>query len=623
MENPDDEDFIPPELSESESTWEENQAAQSRSPSLIGSEDHIDSGSDYHYSQRRREFGLPTRRRWNRSNDGYNEIYMSLFRETFAADEDVAKAFKTSQYGTVKWNADEKAAFFKALARCGRTNVQEIAARIGSKSQVEVKAYIDLLESAELDRQYFTKQTKNVSKAEIPAAVEIDVDVERGLEVFADALEAYQDRYDQALGAKRTGDSLPWLITPGIAERLDSEVSEAYEDASDSEVDPAGELASHDMPHRLLKLSMMIELSEKVFMIGSKNAEYEHWAYNGSVDEHPSMTSEAVREFYELTVSFLRRILQTAIFLSQSRIRSCTNVDRLPKNEVKLVDVVAMRQVLNLQSDSWDFWTTLPRKANLRVIRGNHDHGHGSTRIVPYSEVEAALSIRHRDGKRRSLSLATDRSIGNSSGSDSLADLDDPDDSDDLGEIESSREKISREGFAEYDQPIPAHVSTLDLHEQPIRHGGRQREPEFDYIVKMADETDSDDEPRSQPSVSASSMDLSEARHISRIPSRKRRRIEEEALEIYMQDLDALSSVQEEKRLDDLLKVGEVPHPAHDWADFGYRPRVRRKTEAEVNRWKAVYRSQWETHDLDEFQAFEHPTKESEQPEHCLLSVEQ
>ncbi|RMZ80298.1 hypothetical protein DV738_g2795, partial [Chaetothyriales sp. CBS 135597] len=589
MDTTDDDEFIPPELTESENTLDE------KSPALLESDDHPGNNSDYHSSQQE-EIDLSTGGRWSHPNEGYNEIYMNLFRETFAAgEEDDAKTFKTSQYGAVIWSAEEKAAFFNALARCGRTNVQEIASRIGSKSQVEVKAYIDLLESAELDRQYFTKQTKNVSRAEIPAAVEIDVDVERGLEVFADALEAYQDRYDQVFGAKHAGDSSPWLITSGVARRLDREASEACEGASDSEDNSAGEQGSPDTAHQLFKLSTMIELSERVFMIGSKKAEYEHWAYNGDINEHPSITSEAVKEFYELMVNFLRRIIQTTIFFSQSRIRSCTNADRLPKNQVKLVDVVAMRRVLNLESDSWDFWTRLPRKANLRVIRGDHEQGPGRTRIVPYDEAEAALSIRHRGGRYRSLSLASDRSLSSSSGSDNLGDWEDPDDSDSLGQIESPRERINRAGFAEYDQPIPTHISTLDLHEQPIRHGGRQREPEFDYVVKMAHETDSDDEPRSQLSSSPSSMDLGEADRTWNISSRKRRRIEEEALEIYMQDLDAFSTVQEEKRLADLLKVGEVPHPGHDWQDFGYRPRVRRKTEAEVRRWKAGHQSEWET----------------------------
>ncbi|RMD39979.1 hypothetical protein DV735_g5160, partial [Chaetothyriales sp. CBS 134920] len=592
MDNSDDEDFVPPELTEGENTLDEK--SPPASPSLTASEDHPGDDSDYSSSQHRAELDPPRGRRWSHSNDGYNEIYMSLFRETFAANNDDTTAFKPSQYGAVNWSAEEKTAFFHALARCGRTNVQEIAARIGSKSQVEVKAYIDLLESAELDRQYFTKQTKNLSRAEIPAAVEIDVDVERGLEVFADALEAYQDRYDQVLGAKRAADSLPWLITSAVARRLDGQVNKEHEGASDSETDPLGEQSSPDMPHQLFKLSMMIELSERVFMIGSKKAEYEHWAYNGGVNEHPSMTSEAVQELYELMVNFLRRILQTTIFLSQSRIRSCTNVDRLPKNQVKLVDVVAMRRVLNLQSDSWDFWTKLPRKANLRVIRGDHEQGCG-TRIVPYDEVEAALSIRHRGGRHRSLSPESDRKLGSSPSSDSMGDWEDPDDSDCLGQVDSPEERISRKGFAEYDQPIPTHVSALDLHEQPIRHGGRQRAPEFDYIVKMAQETDSDDEPRSQPSSSPSSMDPDDAGHRWRMSSRKRRRIEEEALEIYMQDLDALSSVQEEKRLAELLQVGEVPHPAHEWQDIGSRPRVRRKTEAEVRRWKVGCQSEWET----------------------------
>ena len=72
------------------------------------------------------------------------------------------------------WTAHEKEKFFTALARCGKGNVAEVARRIGTKSLVEVTAYIGLLdEETEWRKQSSTKH-RVFDMTRVPAAREVN-----------------------------------------------------------------------------------------------------------------------------------------------------------------------------------------------------------------------------------------------------------------------------------------------------------------------------------------------------------------------------------------------------------------------------------------------------------------
>ena len=559
--------------------------------------------------------------KWDRLKHSYNEDYVTLLRDNFAEDSHDVRSFNTSQHGAVIWKPVEKVIFFKALARCGKHDIQRIAQQIGTKSQVEVKAYIDLLQQADLDRQMFEKQTKNISKAEIPAAVEIDVDYERGLDKFADALAAYQDRYDQAIGEKRSHGIIPWLVTVEVAARLDKRRDEIQSQSSDSEDPPNAVLEDENMPHHLFRLSTFVELSERIFMNGSRGAEYEHWSYSAEEGEWPCMTSEVVEELHELVLNFLRRALQTTIFLAQSRIRAATNQYYIPRKEVKEEDVHAMLQVLNIKSDLWNYWTNLPRRAHFRVVPGDHRHGYDDKGSLSYDAVEAALSTRHHNGRLRSLSVASSSSRGSLSGSDDSEDSDVP------------AVRISREGFVEYDEPPPLHISLLPLLAQPVERGGRRREPEFEIEIEDAGdsqyEDDSggpsgkEDEDGDSGQMHASDGERSSPRKKplrSQMSSRKRRRVDEEGVEIYLQDLDVHNRVQEEHRLTQLLGIGTPSGPAEKYAEAGHRPKVARRSAADVEIWKPTYRAAWEIYDVDEFDEGDGDVEQHEIP---VKSVEE
>jgi len=72
-----------------------------------------------------------------------------------------------------KWTEEEKEKFFTALGRCGKGNLQEISRRIGTKSLVEVTAYVDLLNEETIWRKQL-KRRKVFDLRKVPAAVEVD-----------------------------------------------------------------------------------------------------------------------------------------------------------------------------------------------------------------------------------------------------------------------------------------------------------------------------------------------------------------------------------------------------------------------------------------------------------------
>lgn len=73
------------------------------------------------------------------------------------------------------WTTDEKDRFFTALARCGKGNLAEVARRVGSKSLVEVSAYVGVLEEEMTIRKLRPDKLRRLyDYSTMPAAVEVD-----------------------------------------------------------------------------------------------------------------------------------------------------------------------------------------------------------------------------------------------------------------------------------------------------------------------------------------------------------------------------------------------------------------------------------------------------------------
>ena len=98
----------------------------------------------------------------------------------------------TSTILNTLWTHHEKNRFFTALARCGKGNLAEVARRVGSKSLVEVTAYVGVLdEEMTLRRRSLLGPRRVFDYAMMPAAVEVD---EQWL--------AFEERMSKGLGKK-------------------------------------------------------------------------------------------------------------------------------------------------------------------------------------------------------------------------------------------------------------------------------------------------------------------------------------------------------------------------------------------------------------------------------------
>jgi hypothetical protein len=374
------------------------------------------------------------------------------------------------------------------------------------------------------------------------------------------------------MGMKQFRGEIPWLIDRASAADLDSKTQKVLDELSESaESSPYRPFDAGTFP-RLFKLSNFVELSDRVFMHGSKKRPYEDWSFMAEAGETPSLTSQALEDLYDIMSNLLRRMMQTSMFLAESRIQATSTKGSPTSRDVTVDDVEGMCQVLNVARDSWGFWTTLPRKADLRVVSGDHRRGFSARSGLSYDAVESALAVRHHQGRLRSASVGSSASYSSVSGSEKSSDSQTP------------PPRVSRDGYAEYDEAPPAHISQQDPIAQFEDRSNQPWEADMEVEIEVAYDSYLEDESLSDQAESGHETDEEEDRRSEQPKSssqrqtkRKRRRAEEEAVEIYLQDLDVYERVKEEHRLTALLGIGNPSGPLEQYADLGRRPKVRRK----------------------------------------------
>jgi len=510
--------------------------------------------------------------RWKRLSKNYNDQYLDIFRQS-QQTLDADQTLLASQIGSVTWTALEKRCFFDALARKGRHDLPAIAAAVGSKSEIEVAQLLLKLKDAGVDRQRYSQYSKNITHAEIDSAVEIDEELDHLLEDAADALAAFQDYYD--LSAEKNRSNGIWLIDSSTAAYL-AEKCEAQEDngtEGDLEVDFTSE-NGRDNALELFHVDTMLELSRIVFMNSPPHGNLDHWAEVAEDDEEPSITIDALQSYYSLVKGLVQRVLQSAIFLAKSRLRSSTTYEYTPTAVLKDIDVLAALNILNLPADSFESWAAFPRRSGVNVVAGLHQKGGTDTKLLSLQQVENALSVRASRGRRRSLSSMTSISSldqdgeneqATDDGSNSLPNQENPR-GDAQGQSRGSTSRRTRRNSS------PSDGTTGDL-------------------------TSSDADRSSTDSLSDTGSDVDElaaAEEVILQLSRKRRRIMlEQAQDEFLEELDNSASIKEAARLRGVLGFadGEENHER----GLGKRPKTLRKTEEELQDWSdVVYCSSWE-----------------------------
>ena len=337
----------------------------------------------------------PVERKWLRLRKNYNDQYLDLFNRTFSASED--DYFKdaelpATQLGVVLWTSSEKDKLFETICRKGQHDLPALANAVGSKSVVEVQAYLDNLHEQDADHRRFEAASNNISQADIPAAIEIGPECEAVLDRAADALLAFQEQYDSVAG--RQGNDHLWIIDRQVAEELDAKFDDAAatKEADDEDLenssDEHNDLASTDRAFPLFHLTTFLTLSERFFMPNHHLLDPE---------DRPSLTTDTLLTFHSLLTSLLHRLIQSTLFIALSRLRASTTRDYRPSKMVKIDDVHAALEVLGMKRNAEEFWVGVARRNGLKVVDERHRRGWGAGRVVGYEEVEEILGA----GRRR------------------------------------------------------------------------------------------------------------------------------------------------------------------------------------------------------------------------------
>ena len=490
--------------------------------------------------------------KWKRLRQHYNDQYLDLFNDAAQTEEgDLVGHVSSTQVGAVLWQPPEKTRLYQALSRKGRHDLQEISLIVGTKSPVEIKAYLDNLRDQENDRQLFKAQPKNISHAEIPAAIEIGPQCEAALERAADALAAFQEQYDHAVGQRA---NRLWLIDPTVAAALDQKGDENEVAHEHSGLDSGDESAPDDIEHAvgLFRLSAFLELSERFYMNQGPDS-HDVWHALAEEGQRPAMTMAVVKEFYDIILNFSRILVQSCLFVAMSRIRSSTSTSYKPSAIVRAEDVFAALDVSNLQHNAENYWIGMARRNHLTVIDGSHRKGSSRRNILPYDEVEVKLATPRR---RRSLSTMSEDSMGSQTSS---TDLDDKN---------RAREDVGSSSGVESDED----ASAEDVPSSSDGDNGSSNSTTNERAGS------SDENPPTIPIVQRKGVQVLEAEQ-----------------DEYMEQIDGAASKQEEAWLLQLLGTQvEEEIKQEETAESQHRPKVLRKPQQETLGWSVKYLTEWE-----------------------------
>ncbi|KAJ5836317.1 hypothetical protein N7447_002343 [Penicillium robsamsonii] len=260
----------------------------------------------------------------------------------YASLKETEHTYQLSQYGSMVWTPAEKEVFFNGLDRKGKGGIKEIAAAIGTKSELEVMEYMRVLHKslrAQYDSDVYLERMPVLS--DVPAATEVSQECCELLEEYGDVLVLKESLSEAQVGTKNYGDN--WIITTARAQHLaDGENASAQGDLR---------LAAD-----LLSLPDWVRLSYILFMnLGGKQAENNWWNLAKRKDlitaygHTPSMTADTAVDFYSLAVSVTRRLVQSSLYFAMSRLRSTNRSGNDRKGYVRMQDVRAAIEVLNMK----------------------------------------------------------------------------------------------------------------------------------------------------------------------------------------------------------------------------------------------------------------------------------
>ncbi|KAJ5974387.1 hypothetical protein N7481_011597 [Penicillium waksmanii] len=261
-----------------------------------------------------------------------------------------------TQDGAVVWTATEKEVLYNFLDRKSANGIKEIATAIGTKSELEVMEHLRVVQRT-MRKRLDQRRLRWITVAEIPAAVEID-----------EGCCAEQEKYAKYLTLKDAiADEHTNQLHYGDYGKIGETEAQALGNA-DSDTPLQGDL---QLAAGLFNTPNWISLSKDFFMNFGGEREADDWRNIAESEEDmPSITADAMMDFSALATSLIRRLIQSSIFMTESRLRT-TGITSDAHREIKLGDVQTAIEVLNLKRKRPSFLELARRN---RMVIGAFPH---------------------------------------------------------------------------------------------------------------------------------------------------------------------------------------------------------------------------------------------------------
>lgn len=377
------------EQPESKSDFEQNRSSRERSPTPNETLNEYDYHRDSSFDGVGRQIGeaLMERVPQMRGSLTFLRAYSHLIVQNeeiinYASLRELDSPYQVSQHGSMVWTPTEKEVFFNALDRKGKSGIKEIAAAVGTKSELEVMEYIRFLHKA-LAAQYASDVhlERMPVLSDVAAATEVSQECCGLLDEYAEVLSLKESLVEARAGTQQHGDN--WILTQASAQALG--------DGDNDDVRGALRLAAG-----FLNLPNCVRLSYALFMnLGGTQAENNWWNLAKRQDlmtaygHTPSMTADTAVDLYSLAVSVTRRLVQSSLFFAMSRLRSSNRSGNDRKGYVRTKDVRAAIEVLNMKHCRPNFVDIARR--NETVLEDINNRKGWVPTLVTYEEAEEII----------------------------------------------------------------------------------------------------------------------------------------------------------------------------------------------------------------------------------------
>jgi len=327
----------------------------------------------------------------------YRDLVVETERDI--PDNQATTSWKPSMIGVSEWTAREKHVLFTSLSRIGRFHTRKLSELIGTKSECEVKQYLDLLHQGSVEDYLAAPRVADAAGSSLTlAAAEIDSECEARQELVAERTAWQADLAEKRVDQEKFGDN--WLLDVDKAEIIERQIWEGDQET--------GEELLNIPSTKLLHLGNWLDLAS-IFM--SRDAETSTtWEdYVEREDERPAIHQKTFNDFHEITLMLTKRLVQATIFQAMSRLKATRN--NSPSQTIRHQDVQVACRMLEMKNDWHDYWTFLPRRLKLKtwsrskIMPEVGDEGISvlqaasgrSLTYLIYDEVEQKLQARSND----------------------------------------------------------------------------------------------------------------------------------------------------------------------------------------------------------------------------------